>query len=148
MRPQDCALYCFKAPAYREAALLLFPRVIHRHHLLDSFFESSRWWQQLKHDFRHGEISLVTEVHTTHRWALDYRTSNLFSNACYVVNAHDIGMAGIASDFVLHHSSGSGATIQSPPNNTYAYTILAKHCRTSRHQLIEFPHYWLVTIKR
>ena len=106
------------------------------------------WWQQIKSDYRHQEVSLVTEVRSTHRWALDYRPNHISVDAHYVVNARDTGMPGIAPDFAWHHSSASGNTLESPDNNPYYYTILAKHCRVSRKYPIDFPNDWLISLKR
>jgi hypothetical protein len=91
------------------------------------------------------EVNVVTEIYTTERWALDWRTydstnpqrnQGLVYSANYVVNIQNrYPRPGIAPEFQLRHNSQSGLVRESAIQNAHPYTVLATYRSVQRRNL-------------
>jgi hypothetical protein len=136
--PGDYGLHKYKASSYGEAALLLIsPPHCYRSQINTQSLDDSQWWQELKHiEFESvvDELSIVTNIWTTNRWALDYRPAGLPQDATYAINTEWDGYTTqIRENFQFRQSSSSGNARESL--NSVPYTLLASQRRVKKRKI-------------
>lgn len=136
--PGDSGLYKYRASSNGEAALLLVsPFHCYRSRLNTHLLDDSQWWQELKHiELERGvdELSVVTGIWATNRWALDYRPAGLAQDATYAISTEWDGYTTqIRENFQFLQTSSSGNARESL--HQMRYTLLASQRRVKRRKI-------------
>lgn len=109
---------------------------------------NSQWWLTLKYqkfeDEGANEVSMVTDIRTTYRWATVYKRPDDPYASHFVVNCDRDGK--IAPYFFVHHD-GSTKVTHSQEHLGLEYTVLAKKAKVRKCDAGGFGR-WVTIFKR